>query len=69
MSPSEMKCKVCGWWPPLVRVRKEQTERASESWRWRQLMEHVFEQADVEEEDGRADGEHQQLEALVMSPR
>jgi hypothetical protein len=66
---SQMACRVCGWWPPLVRVVHDQTQRASERWRWRQLAEHVFEQADVEEQDGRMDGPHQHLEEAYFAVR
>lgn len=45
----EMKCRVCGWWPPMVRVRRrgddERVVPASQSWRWRQLREHIFDVA------------------------
>jgi hypothetical protein len=64
-----MACRVCGWWPPLVRVRRGQTERASEAWRWRQLFEHVCEVATDEAEDGRQDGPHMTLEEELFRRR
>jgi hypothetical protein len=51
----------------MVRVRHGRTEPAPDRWRWRQLQEHVWETADAEEEDGRADGPHQALEAEYMA--
>ena len=33
-----LRCRACGWWPPLVRVRNLVTCRASDAWRWRQLF-------------------------------
>lgn len=61
----QMKCSVCGWWPPLVRVREGKTERASDGWRWRQLERHILDVSDAEERDGNADGPHTQLLATV----
>ncbi len=62
MTPSEMACGVCGWWPPVVRERKGTTERASEAWRWRRLRDHVEDVALAELEDGRSDGPHQRVQ-------
>jgi hypothetical protein len=56
-----MECRVCGWWPPLVRVRAGQTEPADEPWRWRQLFAHVEEVAGAECDDGYPDGPHNRL--------
>ena len=61
MMHGDMRCRACGWWPPLVRVRNEKTEQASDRWRWRQLVEHISAQAHVEEEDG-VMGPHARLE-------
>lgn len=62
---AQMECRVCGWWPPVVRVRNDRTEPAPEAWRWGQLVDHVIEQAIVEYEDGRDDGAHVRLEAEI----
>jgi hypothetical protein len=47
--PAEMKCRACGWWPPMVRERRSgdyvRVVSASESWRWRQLREHILDVA------------------------
>lgn len=59
--PGDMKCAVCGWWPPLVRVRRGRTKRASDAWRWRRLREHLGEACGDEHYDGNADGPHNRL--------
>lgn len=54
----EMACRVCGWWPPVVRVHKGKTAPASDAWRWRQLLLHVEDAMGAEFADGRQDGPH-----------
>jgi hypothetical protein len=62
---AEMVCRVCGWWPPLVRERKGTIAPASDAWRWRRLRDHVEDVADDEMEDGNVNGPHRQLSLLI----
>jgi hypothetical protein len=52
--PSDVECSACGWWPPMMRARKsgDYVVRASRSWRWRQLREHIYEVAHAEFDRG-----------------
>jgi len=37
----EIVCAVCGWWPPLVGVRRGRTYPLEERQRWQRLRRHV----------------------------
>jgi hypothetical protein len=48
----DMRCRICGWWPPMVRERRRGDDvrvvPASQSWRWRALRQHIYELAEAE---------------------
>lgn len=69
LSAANMRCAVCHWEPPMLRVRDGIAKPASDRWRWRELVEHIMEQTDVEEADGRADGPHSRLEEQFWTIR
>ena len=64
-----MRCRACGWWPPVVRVRHGHTAPAADSWRWRRLADHVDDIAAQEYLDGDRDGPHQRLAFLLDAIR
>jgi hypothetical protein len=57
----DMACRACGWWPPVVRVRHDMTEPASDAWRWQCLREHIEETASIELDEGQPDSPHSAL--------
>lgn len=61
----EMACRVCGWWPPVVRVREGRTEPASDTWRWRQLLAHIDDATGAEFADGHPDGPHSAINSVL----